>query len=459
MSITNNSSNMAFGHLPNFIVSETNAEDFVDYYRCQMKLGGLTETEAKMILTLLKGLQSRSNDIDNVASLVTNALKNIDVKTIRIEELAAMIILCKYQPIESIEALIIKKACEKKTRKEGTKDVPCFATAKEIVEIIKEANSYAIAVSGENREVKRIINNKLIDRRRKSCANKMYSDKEKSYNKRVCFKCDKPGHFIANCKLMAKRIEEVDNEENLSENEDSRSLYSVVKKITSEGYGEIMIECEVIIDNQRSVIKDEDDCSSPRTLISMNHLSNRCIINKYNDVTFKGIGGIPTPIVESCEAKIKLRDRVVITTVLITELPYSLYGRKELYALGLLGKLHKEKVGKIVTINKKSNLINDKRKVMKNEFYKIFVKLTDGKLGLVKNFEAKLPIKLGAVTKIVPPRPYQCEQIIPLIEEKIRDDIKNSINETPVGCRNESPREMLNRNREGFLMKPLSKGT
>uniref|UniRef100_A0A0K0EXU6 Uncharacterized protein n=1 Tax=Strongyloides venezuelensis TaxID=75913 RepID=A0A0K0EXU6_STRVS len=163
MSITNNSSNMAFGRLPNFIAGETNAEDFVDYYRCQMKLGGLTETEAKMvflgklqfpewaklktetyltgrtfdevsasdlmdlfknifgcprnsyleILTLLKGLQSRSNDIDDVVSLVTNALKNIDVKTIRIEELAAMIILCKYQPIESIEAMIIKKACEK----------------------------------------------------------------------------------------------------------------------------------------------------------------------------------------------------------------------------------------------------------------------------------------------------------------------------------------------------------
>uniref|UniRef100_A0A0K0F1T9 CCHC-type domain-containing protein n=1 Tax=Strongyloides venezuelensis TaxID=75913 RepID=A0A0K0F1T9_STRVS len=377
MSITNNSSNMAFDRLPNFIAGETNAEDFVDYYRCQMKLGGLTETEAKMvflgklqipewtklktetnlmgktfdevsasdsmdlfknifgcprnsyleILTLLKGLQSRSNDIDGVVSLVTNALKNIDVKTIRIEELAAMIILCKYQLIESIEALIIKKACEKRTRKEGTKDVSCFATAKEIVEIIKEANSYAIAVSGENREVKRIINNKLIDRRRKSFANKRYSDKEKSYNKRVCFKCGKPGHFIANCKLMVKRIEEVDNEENLSENEDSRSLYSVVKKVTSEGYGEIMIECEVIIDNQRSIIKGEADCGSPRTFISMNHLSNKCIINKYNGVTFK----------------------------------------------------------------------------------------------------ARLRIKIGAVTKIVPPRPYQCEQIIPLVKEKIKDHIENGL--------------------------------
>uniref|UniRef100_A0A0K0EXU5 CCHC-type domain-containing protein n=1 Tax=Strongyloides venezuelensis TaxID=75913 RepID=A0A0K0EXU5_STRVS len=255
----------------------------------------------------------------------------------------------------------------------------------------------------------------------------MYSDKEKSYNKRVCFKCDKPGHFIANCKLMVKRIEEVDMEENLSENEDSRSLYSVFKKVTSEGYGEIMRKCKVNIDNQRNVIKGEADCGSPRTLISMNHLSKWCIINKNNGVTFKSIGGVPIPIVGSCEAKIKLRDREVITTVLITELPYSLYGRKELYALGLLNELHKEKVGKIVAIDKKSDSINDKIKVMENEFYKTFVKLTDGKLGLVKNFEAKLPIEIGAVTKIVPPRPYQCEQIIPLVEEKIKDYIENGL--------------------------------
>uniref|UniRef100_A0A0K0EXU4 Integrase catalytic domain-containing protein n=1 Tax=Strongyloides venezuelensis TaxID=75913 RepID=A0A0K0EXU4_STRVS len=41
--------------------------------------------------------------------------------------------------------------------------------------------------------------------------------------------------------------------------------------------------------------------------------------------------------------------------------------------------------------------------------------------------------------------------------EEILIDIKDSINETPVGCRNESSREMLNRNREGILIKPLSK--
>uniref|UniRef100_A0A0N5BZ12 RNA-directed DNA polymerase n=1 Tax=Strongyloides papillosus TaxID=174720 RepID=A0A0N5BZ12_STREA len=314
---------------------DVSASDLMDLFK---NIFGCPRNSYLDILTLLKGLQSRSNDIDDVVSVVTNALKNIDVKTIRIEELAAMIILCKYQPIESIEALIIKKACEKRTRKEGTKDVPCFATAKEIVEIIKEANSYAIAVSGENREVKRVFNNKFIDKRRRSFTNKVYSDKEKSYNKRVCFKCGKPGHFIANC-----------------------------------------------------------------------------------------IGGVPIPIIGSCEAKIKLKDRVVITTVLITELPYSLYGRKELHALGLLDELYKEKVGKIVAIEKKNDSINDRRKVMENEFYKTFVKLTDGKLGLVKNFEAKLPIKIGAVTKIVPPRPYQCEQIIPLVEEKIKDYIDNGL--------------------------------
>uniref|UniRef100_A0A0N5BRM6 Ig-like domain-containing protein n=1 Tax=Strongyloides papillosus TaxID=174720 RepID=A0A0N5BRM6_STREA len=39
---------MAFGRLPNYDASETNDEDSGDYYRCQMKLGGLTETEEKM---------------------------------------------------------------------------------------------------------------------------------------------------------------------------------------------------------------------------------------------------------------------------------------------------------------------------------------------------------------------------------------------------------------------------
>uniref|UniRef100_A0A0N5BU44 RNA-directed DNA polymerase n=1 Tax=Strongyloides papillosus TaxID=174720 RepID=A0A0N5BU44_STREA len=227
---------------------------------------------------MLKSINEKVADVDKLYEEITSVLRKTKMSSITMEELGGLLMILKFAAPEAMEPLLLKKAAEERLNNKSERRL---AYAKEILDIIKELNTFSLALSSSKDSVHRVYT-KSNDKFKKN------TFKRKTFNKKIqCHRCNKYGHIARNCNEVIRKIE--DNTSDIENESDDDEVVSVVGRI--EGEKQLILPVKAYIGKKNCfVIKAEADSGSPRTFIARNQIPGKVELRKCSK-RYVGVGG------------------------------------------------------------------------------------------------------------------------------------------------------------------------